>query len=59
MTKKFATALCLVLTLGLSTSISAQPRDGGRGLDPIQRVIRIIKSILHPVTMADPLSPHP
>jgi hypothetical protein len=59
MTRKFATALCLMLTLSISTSISAMPRDGGRGFDPIQRVIRIIKNLFHSVTHADPLSPHP
>lgn len=59
MTKKFATALCLTLALGLSTSMSAMPRDGGRGFDPIQRVIKIIKKILNPIGNADPNLPHP
>jgi len=59
MTRKFATALCLMLALSLSTSISAMPRDGGRGLDPVQRIIKLIKNIFHPVTHADPVSPHP
>jgi hypothetical protein len=59
MTKKFATALCLTLALGLSTSMSAMPRDGGKGFDPIQRVIKIIKKILNPITNTDPLQPHP
>jgi hypothetical protein len=59
MTKKFATALCLTLTLCLSTSMSAMPRDGGRGSDPIQRVIRIIKKLLNPITFAEPQVPHP
>jgi len=59
MTKKFATALCLTLTLCVSTSMSAMPRDGGPGLDPIQRVIKIIKKLLNPITLADPNLPHP
>jgi len=59
MTKKFAVTLCLTLTLCLSTSMSAMPRDGGRGFDPIQRVIKIIKKLLNPITLADPITPHP
>ena len=59
MTRKFMTALCLTLALGVTTSTSAMPRDGGKGFDPIERVIRIIKQILHPITHADPLQPHP
>ena len=59
MTRKFMTALCLTLALGVTTSTSAMPRDGGKGLDPIQRVIKIIKKILNPITLADPIQPHP
>lgn len=59
--KNIALAAALTLILGISTPLSAMPRDGGRGLDPIQRVVKLIKQILHGIThdYADPLPPHP
>jgi len=59
--KNIALAAVLTLILGASAPVSAMTRDGGRGLDPIQRVIKLIKQIFHPTThdYADPLPPHP
>jgi hypothetical protein len=59
--KNIALAAALTFILGASTPVSAMTRDGGRGFDPIQRVIKVIKQLLHPIThdLADPLPPHP
>jgi len=43
--KNIALAVTLTLVLGISSPLSAMPRDGGRGLDPIQRVVKLIKQI--------------
>jgi hypothetical protein len=59
--KNLALAAALALLLGASAPLAAMPRDGGRGLDPIQRVVKLIKHLLHSITHddADPLQPHP
>ena len=60
--KNIALAAVLTLVLGISTPLAATTRDGGgRGIDPIQRIVKLIKHLLHPITtdFADPLPPHP
>ena len=62
--RNIALAALLSLTLAASAPLSAMPRDG-RGSDPIQRVVKFIKHLLHSITdddgdqTAHPIEPHP
>ncbi len=60
--RNIALAALLSLTLAASTPLAAMPRDG-RGSDPIQRVVKFIKHLLHSITDDDetlhPVPPHP
>ena len=65
--KNIALAAALTIALATAAPASAMPRDGGRGLDPIQRVVKFIKHLFHSITddgdddgpIADPIVPHP
>ena len=62
--RNLALAAALTLILGATAPLAAMPRDGGRGAGPIQRIVKFIKHLLHPITQddtgdADPIQPHP
>lgn len=62
MKKNFALALALTVALSTTAPAFAFTRDGGgepRDFNPIQRIIKIIKHLLHPTTDDGVTEPHP
>jgi hypothetical protein len=63
MKKNFALALALTVALSSTAPVFAFTRDGGggrdRSWDPIERVIKIIKKLLHPSPTEGIEVPHP
>jgi len=61
--KNFALAVALSIALSATAPVFASNRDGGFGrdreLNPIERVIKLIKKILHPAPQDVWGTPHP